>query len=85
MVAVRSWLWHREVVECLTFAGASYDDEDIRLPSRLPLSAPATDPGGTSDGVTMTDFPHALATWCTNQAPSLRAAPIDCEFGYLSD
>ncbi|MFD1306883.1 hypothetical protein [Streptomyces kaempferi] len=29
----------------------------------------------------MTNFPHALAAWCTNQAPGLRAAAIDCELG----
>lgn len=29
----------------------------------------------------MTDFPHVLATWCTDQAAGLRAAAIDCEPG----
>ncbi|MFD4632775.1 hypothetical protein ACFVYR_13385 [Streptomyces sp. NPDC058284] len=29
----------------------------------------------------MTDFPHVLAAWCSDQGAGLRAAAIDCELG----
>lgn len=29
----------------------------------------------------MTGFPHALATWCTDQAAGLRTSAISCELG----
>lgn len=33
----------------------------------------------------MTDFPQALAAWCTDEAAGLRAASIGCELGMSPD